>query len=258
MALCIAGLVLIIIGGACLWGRSVSLAKAGKLKSIKQSTIGDVLAGRCSGVVAVRGEVSCEAPLSSEISQTRCVHYRMRVERETEETYREYNEQEKREEQKTRRNRTTVSSNERRCPFTVSDSTGSVRVHPDRAEMDAEQVLSRFEPERGGLTFQLGAFSLNLGGVAMAPGGHRTIGYHFEEHALPVGRTVFVTAEARPEGGGLSLQAPSDRSFPFLVSLKSQEETIRSKETAAKILLVLAGVLMAGGLVLTLVGLLKV
>ena len=41
------------------------------------------------------------------------------------------------------------------------------------------------------------------------------------------------------------------------MSLKSQEETIRSKETAAKILLVLAGVLMAGGLVLTLVGLLK-
>lgn len=247
MAMAIVGLVLFLAGGACLWARSRTLAKAGKLRSIPPKTVGEVLAGS-GGVVALQGEIVCEDPLKGELSGVSCVYYRMQVERETEEEYTQWNEQEKRNERKTRRHRETMSSNTRRCPFTLRDASGSIRVLPEGAEMEAEKVLSKFEPERAGFSLSIGGFSLNLSGVASVGQGRRTLGYHFEEYALPNGRAVFMTGEADTRGGSWNVHAPGDKTVPCIISTKSREATIKGKETTALILMIVSIALFVGGI----------
>jgi hypothetical protein len=92
-------------------------------------------------------------------------------------------------------------------------------VNAEGAEVDARQVVNRFERNTGneGPSISLGGTTLNLGG------GERTIGYRFTESILPVDAPVYVLGTVQESGeigappvrrGGASLrrQPPLRRS----------------------------------------------
>lgn len=197
----------------------------------------------------LNGVIETENPLVSELAGQECVHYRMRVEREWEEDYWETDSRTGRRERRTRRGSDAMASNERSVPFDLRDETGVIGVDPQGADIETTQVVDRFEPgEWRGETLSFGGFSLSLGG--MLSGGRRTLGYRFQEWLTPLGQKAYLLGTIRDTNGELRVcRAPEGKSR-FLVSLRSEEELVRSIRGAVTWLQVGIGVCLVGGLAL--------
>jgi hypothetical protein len=111
-----------------------------------------------------------------------------------------------------------VAHNEQFAPFTVEDSTGSVPVNAEGAEVDARQVVNRFERNAGGNgpSISLGGATIQLGG------GERTLGYRYTESILPVDAPVYVLGTVQG-GGKIGASPPGDAGQRFVVSHRSEE-----------------------------------
>jgi len=177
----------------------------------------------------------------------------MRVEREYEETYYE-NDAQGRRQRRTRTGSDTVAANQRFAPFLVDDTTGQILVDPEGAEFVAEQVVSRFEPggDNAAGEIRLGSFSLALPSLS---GDRRTLGYRFEEEAIPVGRDIYVLGEAAETNGELRVRKP--REGQFIISLKDEEELVRQGQSSAAWMLAGSVVCILLGLGLLVAGMVK-
>jgi E3 Ubiquitin ligase len=110
-----------------------------------------------------------------------------------------------------------VAHNEQFAPFVVEDSTGTVAVNAEGAEIDAKQVVNRFERNTGseGPSISLGGTTIHLGG------GERTLGYRYTETILPVDAPVYVLGTVQ-QGGGIGTPS-GDEEHRFVVSHRSEE-----------------------------------
>ncbi len=225
---------------------STETTMAAELSNLAAQVGREIGAGSFTRPAELKGEVECAQPLRAEMSGAACAWYRSTVTREYEETYTE-RDSEGRSRTATRRGSETVSSNERRTAFLVRDPSGSMEVDPEGAAVDGERVLSRFEQGEPGPSLTIGGFSVSLGRIGQ---GRRTIGYKLEEWALPVGRTVYVLGEARDDGGRLRVAKPGAKGGRFIISLKSEEQLLKAARTGARVLSIVAAVLMAGAAVL--------
>jgi hypothetical protein len=103
----------------------------------------------------------------------------------------------------------------------------------------------------------LGSFRMGTS-PKMQGGGRRTIGYRYEESAIPVGRDVYVLGEAADSGGALTIRKPSGKGTRFIVSLKSEEALVKGARTGGTVLTVLAAIAAAAGLLFAALGILGV
>ncbi len=225
---------------------STETATAAGLELEASDVAKEIGAGSFTKIAEVKGLVECGAPLKAEMSGVACAWYRSTVTREYEETYTE-RDSEGRSRTGTRRGSETVSSNERRTRFSVRDDSEAIEVDPEGAPIDGERVLSQFEQGDRGPSLSIGGFRLSLGAIGA---GRRTIGYKLEEWALPVGARVYVLGEARDDGGRLRMAKPTAKGGRFIVSVKSEEQLLKSARTGASVLGIIAGVLLAGAAVL--------
>lgn len=210
--------------------------------------------GSFKQITEVKGVLKCDSPIRSEIAQEPCVYYSMTVTREYEETYWETDSKTNRRERKTRRGSDVVSQNSQRIPFWVEDSTGQILVNPDGADIDAVQVIDKFESNTGGV-ITLGGFSFNVGSiVGQMLSDSRTLGYRFRESILPIGRQIYVLGEASDSTGKVQIQKPSEKG-KFIISLKSEEELVRSAKSTIQWLMIGAIVSGVAGLGLIVAGL---
>lgn len=175
----------------------------------------------------VKGTIVCDNPLISELSQTACIYYTMQVVREYEETYHE-KDSDGVMRRKTRTSTQTVASNERSTPFFVDDTTGKIRVDPSKAKMITEKVLSRYEKSDN---------HLRIGNFIISPDfhreGQRVLGYRFEEHAIPLDRTIYVLGAATMLRDELCIIAPEEHG-KFIISLKSEAELKKDYQSYLK------------------------
>lgn len=228
--------------------QSTETSSASELAGLAAEVAKEIGAGSFTRAAEVKGTVECAGPLRAEMSGTPCVHYRTSVTREYEERYEETDKDGNRR-SGTRRGSETVSSNERSVPFLLRDETGTIEIDPTGATIDTEKTLSRFEAG-GGSSLRFGDFMLDLGRFTGGLGGRRTIGYRLEEHALPLGRRLYVLGEAADAGGRLTVRKPGAKGGRFLISLKSEEELLTSAKGLASGLQIAAIVLAVGALVL--------
>lgn len=187
----------------------------------------------------VKGKISCDAPLHSELSKTPCVYYRMSVTRETRETYDSTDAQGK-VETKTRTLREVVASNQRSVNFYLNDGTGQIRVEPSAAEFIGEQVLSRYEaaaPTAPVASLQWGDFQLTLPQTQ-----NQVLGYALEETALPLNAELYVIGAVSEQADELVLSKPQGKE-QFLISVKSDSELLQQRQNNAKWSLIVAIVL---------------
>lgn len=234
---------------------SVSTSSSADIEQLAASVAAEIGTGSFNEIVEVKGTIECDEPLIAELSETRCVYYSMHVTREYEESYWETDEKGNRS-QRTRRGSERVASNTRTVPFDVRDSSGSIRVEPDGAKFVDERVLSRFESSAPALG-RIGSFDLTglpAGGV----GSRRTIGYRFEESAIPVEREVYVLGEAADSDGRLRIRKPGAKGASFIVSLKSEEQLMLRGRRAVTGLRLGAAASLATAVVLTILALLRV
>jgi hypothetical protein len=205
----------------------------------------EIGAGSFTKVAELKGLVECGRPLTAEMSGTECVWYRSTVTREYEESYTERDSDGKTR-TGTRRGSENVSTNERRTPFMVRDDTGAVEVDPEGAPVEGVKVLSKFEQGDRGPSISIGSFKLSLGALG---GGRRTIGYRLEESALPLGARVYVLGEARDDGGALRVAKPAAKGGRFIITVKSEEQLLKSAKTGSKVSGIIAVVLAVAAVV---------
>jgi hypothetical protein len=203
--------IFLVAGGALLYFRNKSKQKAALMGQTETSGASDVSGLAPGTLVEVKGTLRCEEPLTSEMAGERCAYYSSKVIREYLE--RDYDDDDVGSDRRSE----VVAQNEQFAPFTVEDSTGSAAVNADGAEVDAKQVVNRFERHTGGEgpSISLGGATIHLGG------GERTLGYRYAESILPVDAPVYVLGTVQ-EGGGIG--APSgEEGQRFVVSHRSEE-----------------------------------
>jgi hypothetical protein len=225
---------------------------AAELAETADSVAKEIGRGSFNQIAEVKGTIECDQPMESELSQTECIHYTMKVTREYEETYWDTDDKGNRR-QKTRRGSETVADNTRSVAFFLRDSTGRIEVDPNGAALDTEKVFSEFQPgENQSNGFQFGKFNFNPAAFAALAGSKRTLGYRFEESAIPVGRSAYVLGEAVDSDGRLRIRKPEKKGASFIISLKSEEQLVRGARSSAKGMLiaaVIAAILGVAGLV---------
>lgn len=201
----------------------------------------------------LKGKVLCENPLTSELTATSCAFYSMKVSREYEEVYHETKPGGERE-RKTRKASERVASNTRMTPFMLQDSTGAIKVEPSGADIIPIKVLARFEPaQTDGSELRLGSVVIPLE-PALREGDRKTLGYSFEEHAIPLNQEIFVMGEATDQDGELVVRKPRENG-KYIISAKGKEQLVSEGLATMKGLLIGGIVCGSVGLVLLIVDL---
>ena len=228
--------------------RGATTRSVGELREMAAAVAQELGPGSYNEVVEVRGQFSCESPLTAELSQQPCVHYRYTVTQEYEEL-RVKTDDEGNQTQERHRSSETMATMKRQCPFMVQDQTGAIDVLPDGADITEEQSLSRYEPEtnlmaQGGAAIQFGGFSMQMGSHMMGGmggqmgGQRRVLGYRLNEWILPLGRHGFVIGEATDAEGRLVMRKPSQKGYKFIVASGSKEALVQATEKKGLILLI--------------------
>lgn len=199
--------------GVLLYFRRKTLGKTEVMRRVDTSAAAEVTGASAGAAVEVKGNLRCESPLESEMAGQACAYYLSQVIREYQETDRDADG-----DLETRRRSEVVASNERFAPFAVEDDSGAVGVRSEGAEVDAIEVMNRFERDTDGAgSVTLGGLTVNLGG------GERTIGYRHVESVLPVDAPVYVLGTVQ-EDGEIGAPPPGDEGQRFLISYRSEEQ----------------------------------
>ncbi len=236
------GIVMWIAAGVLLYFRRRQLQKIELMQQVQTSNATDVSALDPGTPVEVKGTLRCESPLTSEMAEKECAYYISQVIREYQETERDASG-----DLETKRRSEVIASNEQFAPFVVEDDSGAVGVRGEDAEVDAYQVMNRFEHHRGGGTsISLGGFTVNLGG------GDNTIGYRYKESILPVDEPVYVLGAVQNDG---EIGAPEEAEKRFLISYRSEEQLEKKFRRDALILTLIAAGLFLFGAIFVAVGL---
>ena len=227
--------------GVLLYFRRKTLSKTEVMRRVATSAAKDVAGTDPGTAVEVKGTLRCESPLESEMAGRVCAYYLSQVIREYQETDRDADG-----DLETRRRSEVVASNERFAPFAVEDGSGAVGVRGEGAEVDALEVMNRFERDTGG------AGSVTLGGITVSLGqGERTIGYRHVESILPVDAPVYVLGAAQEDG---QIGAPGDEEGRFLISYRSEEQLEKKFRRDALLLGLIALGLFVFGVIFVAVG----
>ena len=143
--------------------------------------------------VEVKGTLRCESPLHSEMAEESCACYISRVTREYVRSSGPSSDDSPGSHHSRQTASETLSEVVRAVPFFVEDSTGKVEVHPQGSEVDAQEVVDRFEPSASP-GFTLGGAPVPFDEDA------NTLGYRYTESILPVDAPVYVVGVVREDG----------------------------------------------------------
>jgi hypothetical protein len=209
--------IFLVAGGVLLYFRNRTKQKSALMGQTETSNASDVAGIAPGTLVEVKGTLRCEEPLTSEMADRTCAYYSSTVTREyLRPDYDDDNDA------GSDRRTEIIAQNVQFAPFMVEDDTGFVGVHAEGAEVDARQVVNRFDRNTGNEgTFSLGGMTVNLGG------GERTIGYRYTESILPVDEPVYVLGTVQ-EGGTIGAPRSEEEGHRFVVSHRSEEAHTQS------------------------------
>jgi hypothetical protein len=203
--------IFLVAGGVLLYFRNRTKQKSALMSQTETSASADVSGLAPGTLVEVKGTLRCEEPLVSEMAERSCAYYSSKVIREYME--RDYDDDDGGSDRRSE----VVAQNEQFAPFVVEDDSGTAAVNAEGAEVDAKQVVNRFERDTGNEgSFSLGGMTINLGG------GDRTIGYRYTESILPIDASVYVLGTVQ-DGGGIGAPSSGEEGHRFVVSHRSEE-----------------------------------
>src|SRR5919112_2404429 len=233
----------LVAGGVLLYFRNRTKQKSALMSQTETSNASDVGGIAPGTLVEVKGTLRCDEPLTSEMAEKTCAYYSSTVTRE----YLRDDDNDDNDVGSARRTE-IIAQNVQFAPFMVEDDSGFVGVHAEGAEVDARQVMNRFDRNTGNEgSFSLGGVSVNLGG------GERTIGYRYSESILPVDESVYVLGAVQ-EGGTIGAPRSGEKGDRFVVSHRSEEAHTQSLGKTALWLGVGGAAALVLGVVLLVIG----
>src|SRR5215208_6552498 len=168
--------IFLVAGGVLLYFRNRTKKKSALMSQTETSSASDVSGLAPGTLVEVKGTLRCEEPLASEMAEKTCAYYSSTVTREY--LRPDYDDDDN--DVGSDRRTEVMDQNVQIAPFVVEDDSGSVAVDAEGAEVDARQVVNRFDRNMGNEgTFSLGEMTVNLGS-------ERTFGYRYTESILLV------------------------------------------------------------------------
>jgi E3 Ubiquitin ligase len=215
------------IGIACLWYRAKVGRELALIASTPPSRAGDIAATAPGTLVEVAGPLRCDALLSGEFSQQKCIYYRALVEREI-----EYYERDSQGRRERRTRRETVQENVKFSPCVLDDGSGRVPIHFEGAEVEGVQTHNKYESS--------GSVASLVGSVLGAGGGE--IGRYYTETSIPPDVPVFILGTVQADH---SIGAAPSKKTPFVITHKSKEERTKSLASTRMWMLIIAVVCFA-------------
>jgi hypothetical protein len=183
-------------GGLLLYVRHRTRRKVDLMRQTQTADASGVSALSPGTPVEVKGTLRCEGPLQSEMARESSACYFSRVTREYVRSSGPSSDDSPGSHHTRQTASETLSEIVRAVPFFVEDGTGRVEVHPQGSEVDAKEVVDRFEPSASP-GFALGGVPVPFDEEA------NTLGYRYTESVLPVDSPVYVLGVVREGGGGI-------------------------------------------------------
>ena len=210
-----------------LWARELQAIRSAKTITIQEleqrsQTMADRVGSRGSFCdrVELKGVLRSANPLTAEFSQRPCVYYRSTVAEEYEnERTQHVSFEDGRWKSEPERTHRTLSENEMHIDFYLQDSTGQIKICPNRAQFDGIEVVNRLEPLPDG--DRVAFDEIHRG---------RMVGYRYRERIVPIGVKGYVLGEVGDRAGELQISAPQNINESFIITTKSEEELIKTKE----------------------------
>jgi len=137
--------IFLVAGGVMLYFRNRTRQKSALMSQTETSSVSDVTGLAPGTLVEVKGTLRCEDPLTSEMSEKTCAYYSSTVTREY--LRPDYDDDDN--DVGSDRRSEVVAQNVQFAPFVVEDDSGAVAVDAEGAEMDARQVVNRFDRNTG-------------------------------------------------------------------------------------------------------------
>ena len=191
--------------------------------------------GYFSNHFEVKGKAHANSPLISELSDEPVVYYCSEVVHEYEKLETKTNSDGKKEKNWVK-HQDTVSQN-KRCTedFGVKDDKGYIGLNPNKSKLHLGNLFSKFEKgepsSNGDVSMKIKGFSISFGS---SNNGLRTIGYRYSEAGILMGANLYLAGDANDRDGRLEISLPRDKKSQFILSVKSEEELLRSLSSAAK------------------------
>ena len=181
-------------GGLLLYIRHRTRRKVDLIRQTQTTDASGISAFSPGTTVEVKGTLRCESPLQSEMAEESCACYISRVTREFVRSSGSSSDDTPGSHHSRQTASETLAESVRAVPFFVEDGTGKVEVHPQGSEVDAQEVVDRFEPSASP-GFTLGGDPVPFDEDA------NTLGYRYTESILPVDAPVYVLGVVREDGG---------------------------------------------------------
>jgi hypothetical protein len=228
-----------VVGLLFLWG-SLRLRRRQRLLADMPTS---KAAGVFIGLTELQGTAECEAPRTSFLASTPCVHYHYRVEEHWSRLVTETTTDSKgRTQTRTRRESgwTEIASGGETVDFYVKDDTGIVLVRPDGAKIEPlslfDETVSRGDP----------LYYAKAPAGAVANSEHRR---RFTEVGLPLHTPLFVVGQARERADVVAAEIAADPVAElFLISARSEEKVQSGYAVWSWVCLVLGLLCVGGGL----------
>ena len=203
-------IVMLLLGLGCLAGGYFCLKRKRLMQNVPTSKVKGVFIG----LNEVKGASRAPAPLTSFLTDSRCIWFTYEVAEEWETI--EYTTDDDGNSKTERRSGwTTIDHGEQRLLFEVEDETGRIQVLPENAEFIGDRVLNRTVGQSDMLYYSKGPRM-----AIMDSTGRR----RFSEHVVPVDEDVYVLGSARLREDIAEPEIAYDEvDKNFIISSKSEE-----------------------------------
>ncbi|MGF1488138.1 MAG: GIDE domain-containing protein, partial [Prochloraceae cyanobacterium] len=220
------GLILLLVAAYFVQERRNTLSQLRPIEIIKTSTVAGLqdvsqaienelgATGFFKEQVGVKGVIHSNNPIAAQLSERPCVYVRTQIVEKYEESY--YNDGKR----LIRQGSTTLANNTLKTNFELEDDTGRIQVNQDGAEIEAIEVVNRYEQNQDLQGFE----------------NKRILGYQYNEWILPLDTKVYVVGEVSNSESELVIQNPSDSENDFLITHKSQEQLVQEKQARVQTL----------------------
>ena len=171
------------------------------------------------GLTELKGTAESETPLTSRLAGIPCVRYSWRIEEHWSRTVMEtYRDSKGRTQTRTRHESgwTEVAHGGESAPFYLRDDTGMVRVVPDGARIEENELLDKTVTQTDPLYFAKGP------GKEIANSDHRR---RFSETGIPLHTKLYVVGQARERQDVVAAEIARDKNSPiFLISTRTEKQ----------------------------------
>lgn len=224
------------------------------MKTIPISELKEILTGNAEAgldgyrhYTELKGQAGSDDPQKAPYSKKDVAYYSANLYQVYEETE-TYRDSKGISHRRTKKSESLISNQKSSNLISLKDPVSGDKVYINPAQtglrLETHKTLSKFEPSNNTGRYN---FLENLKFSAL---GSRTLGFKMVENTIQMGQSLYVLGEALLEGNRINIFKPKEDDKPFIVSVRSEDDIVRSNNRSANIALAFAILLAVAGILI--------